>query len=218
MGACNCLFSPNFSTMPAANAPHITHLSKDKRLLPLLHTVVPYELVKRKNVCLRLCVSIMGQQLSTKVAEVIFKRFLELYDGEEPTPQQIIDMPFEKLRAIGLSNAKVNYVQNVAKYMLEHKADDKMLARMSNEEIIDFLTPIKGVGRWTVEMLLMFTLGREDVFAVDDLGIQQAMAKVYKLDATDKKALREQMLKLSAKWAPYRTYACFYLWKYKDAK
>jgi DNA-3-methyladenine glycosylase II len=75
---------------------------------------------------------------------------------------------------------KVGYVQNVARYMKEHNADDKILAKMSNQEVIDFLTPIKGVGKWTVEMLLMFTLGREDVFAVDDLGIQQAMAKIYK--------------------------------------
>ena len=197
---------------------HIEHLSKDKKLLRLLETVEPYKLKKRKNICLRLCASIMSQQLSTRVAEVIFKRFLELYGSEEPTPRQIIDTQFDKLRAIGLSNAKVNYVQNVAKYLLEHNADDKMLNKMSDEEVIAFLTPIKGVGRWTVEMLLMFTLGREDVFAVDDLGIQQAMAKVYKLDITDKKALREKMLKISAKWAPYRTYACFYLWKYKDTK
>jgi DNA-3-methyladenine glycosylase II len=198
--------------------PHIEHLSRDRKLLAILHTVEPYQLKKRKNVCLRLCASIMSQQLSVKVAEVIFKRFLELYGDMEPTPQQIVDTPFDKLRAIGLSNAKVNYVQNVAAYMMEHKCDDRKLAKMSNEEVIEFLTPIKGVGRWTVEMLLMFTLGREDVFAVDDLGIQQAMAKIYKLDLSDKKSTREKMLKISAKWAPYRTYACFYLWKYKDAK
>ncbi len=199
-------------------SPHITHLSKDKKMLHLLQTVEPYQLKKRKNVCVRLCASIMSQQLSTRVAEVIFKRFLILYEGKEPTPQQIIDTPFDTLRAIGLSNAKVNYVQNVAKYMLEHGVDDKKFSKMGDEEVIEFLTPIKGVGRWTVEMLLMFTLGREDVFAVDDLGIQQAMAKAYKIDLTDKKAMREKMLKISAKWAPYRTYACFYLWKYKDAK
>ena len=200
-----------------ATSSYIEHLSKDKKLLRLLQTVEPYKLKKRKNICLRLCASIMSQQLSTKVADVIFKRFLELYDGNEPTHQQIIDTPFDRLRAIGLSNAKVSYVQNVAKYLLEHKADDKKFSKMSDEEVIAFLTPIKGVGRWTVEMLLMFTLGREDVFAVDDLGIQQAMAKVYSIDSTDKKAMREKMLKISAKWSPYRTYACFYLWKYKDA-
>ena len=202
----------------SADSPHIAHLSKDKKLVSILQTVEPYELKKRKNVCVRLCASIMSQQLSTKVADVIFKRFLALYDGKEPTPQQILDTPYDILRGIGLSNAKVSYVQNVARYMLEHKVDDKKLHKMTDEELVIFLTAIKGVGRWTVEMLLMFTLGREDVFAVDDLGIQQAMIKVYKIDPTDKKALREKMLKISAKWAPYRTYACFYLWKYKDAK
>ena len=197
---------------------HIAHLAKDKKLVPILQTVAPYKLQKRKNICVRLCASIMSQQLSTKVADVIFKRFIALYGGKEPSPQQIIDTPFDQLRAIGLSNAKVAYVQNVATYLLLHKADDKKLGKMSDEEVIAFLTPIKGVGRWTVEMLLMFTLGREDVFAVDDLGIQQAMAKVYKIDMTDKKAMKEKMLKIAAKWSPYRTHACFYLWKYKDTK
>lgn len=205
--------------MPPKNTRvYFDHLSKDKKLLPLLNTVEPYLLKKRKNICLRLCASIMSQQLSTKVAEVIFKRFLELYGGDEPTPQQIIDTPFDQLRGIGLSNAKVSYVQNIARYLIEHNADDRKINKMTNDEVIDFLLPIKGVGRWTIEMLLMFTLGREDVFAVDDLGIQQAMAKVYKIDPADKKAMKEKMLKISAKWSPYRTYACFYLWKFKDTK
>lgn len=89
---------------------------------------------------------------------------------------------------------------------------------MNNEEVIELLTSIKGVGRWTVEMLLMFSLGREDVFAVDDLGIQQAMAKIYKLNTADKKAMRHKMLVLSEKWSPYRTYACLHLWRWKDDK
>lgn len=194
----------------------LQHLSKDKQLKKLLAHVEPYQLKKRKNVCLRLCASIMSQQLSTKVADVIFRRFLELYGGEEPTAEQIMETEHEVLRGIGLSNAKANYVHNVATYFLEHKITDKMLAGKSNEEVMALLLPIKGVGRWTVEMLLMFTLGREDVFAVDDLGIQQAMIKVYGLGDLDKKALQAEMLRLSAKWVPYRTYACFYLWKYKD--
>lgn len=89
---------------------------------------------------------------------------------------------------------------------------------MSNEEIITLLTKIKGVGQWTVEMLLMFTLGREDILALDDLGIQQAMAKLYKLHKLDKKQLREKMIKISLKWSPYRTHACLYLWRWKDTK
>ncbi len=105
----------------------------------------------------------MSQQLSTKVAKVIYKRFLEIYDGNEPQPQQVLDTSFETLRAIGLSNAKVNYVQNVARFCIDHNISDTRLIAMSNEEIIELLTQIKGIGKWTVEMLLMFTLGREDV-------------------------------------------------------
>ena len=87
---------------------------------------------------------------------------------------------------------------------------------MSNDEIIHLLTQIKGVGQWTVEMLLMFSLGREDVFALDDLGIQQAMKKLYKLDPEDKKQFKARLLKISDRWSPFRTYACIHLWKWKD--
>ena len=196
---------------------YIEHLSADRRLRPALNRDA-FTIRKKKNVCLHLCASIMSQQLSTKVAKVIFHRFLDLFDGKEPTPQQILDVPFDTLRGVGLSNAKTNYVRNVARYAIDNDMSDKKLYKMSNEEVVDFLLPIKGVGKWTVEMLLMFTLAREDVFAVDDLGIQQAMIKLYKLDSTDKKALREKMLKLSQKWSPYRTYACLHLWQYKDDK
>lgn len=193
---------------------YFQHLQKDKKLAKLLTGPLP-ELQMRPNVPLRLMASIMSQQLSTKVAKVIYKRFLEIY-RVEPTPKQVLDTPFETLRAIGLSNAKVNYVQNVAQFCIGHEITDEKLAVLSNDEIIELLTQIKGVGRWTVEMLLMFTLGREDVFAVDDLGIQQAMIKAYKLPTDDKKLLKEKMQKISVKWKPYRTYACMHLWNWKD--
>jgi DNA-3-methyladenine glycosylase II len=192
------------------------HLSKDKKLSKLIAQQETFTLKSHKNICLRLCASIMSQQLSTKVAKVIYHRFLELYGGNEPTPEQIVVTPLETLRGIGLSNAKAQYVLNVAQFAIDHNLDDKRLKKMSNEEIIELLTQIKGVGRWTVEMLLMFTLGREDVFAVDDYGIQVAMKKIYKLDDISKKELREKMLKLSEKWSPFRTYACLHLWHYKD--
>lgn len=193
------------------------HLSKDKQLSKIVEAEY-HQLEMRKNIPLRLMASIMGQQLSTKVAKVIYHRFLDLYGKKEPKPQQIIDTSHETLRAIGLSNAKVQYVKNVATFCIEHKINDKKLATLSNEEIIDLLTQIKGVGKWTVEMLLMFSLGREDVFAVDDLGIQQAMVKLYKLEMLNKKELKEKMLTLSKKWSPYRTYACLHLWSWKDNK
>jgi DNA-3-methyladenine glycosylase II len=194
---------------------YLLHLQKDKKLAKIISEPLP-ELQLHKNIPLRLMASIMSQQLSTKVAQVIYRRFLEIYNGNEPNPQQVLDTPFETLRGIGLSNAKVNYVQNVASFCIEHNITDTKLLALSNEEIIDLLTQIKGVGKWTVEMLLMFTLGREDVFAVDDLGIQTAMIKVYKLPVEDKKLLKEKMVTISKKWKPYRTYACLHLWQFKD--
>jgi DNA-3-methyladenine glycosylase II len=194
---------------------YLLHLQKDKKLAKILTTPLPL-LQMRQNVPLRLMASIVSQQLSTKVAKVIYKRFLEIFGGEEPEPKQVLETSFETLRGIGLSNAKVNYVQNVARFCLEHEITDTTLLSLNNEEIIDLLSQIKGVGKWTVEMLLMFTLGREDVFAVDDLGIQQAMTKVYKIPAEDKKAVKEKMLKIASKWSPYRTYACMHLWNWKD--
>jgi len=195
---------------------YVAHLSKDKKLKKLVESGAPHQLKKRKNICTYLSASIMSQQLSTKVADVIYKRFIGLYNGKEPTPQQIIDTPFEKLRGIGLSNAKVNYIKNVAQFEIDFGMDAKKLQKMNNEEVITYLTQIKGVGRWTVEMLLMFALGREDVFALDDLGIQNAMIGLYKLDRNDKKKFREDLLRISAKWSPYRTYACVHLWRWKD--
>ncbi len=195
---------------------YVAHLSKDRKLKKLIEAGEPHTLRKRKNICNYLCASIMSQQLSIKVADVIYRRFLDLYGGKEPSPAQILETPFEVLRGIGLSNAKVNYVKNVAQFELESGMDHRKLGRMTNEEVIEYLTVIKGVGRWTVEMLLMFALGREDVFAIDDLGIQNAMIRLYKLDREDKKAFREDMLRISAKWSPYRTYACLHLWKWKD--
>lgn len=194
---------------------YVAHLSKDEKLKKLIRHHGIFKLNKQKNLYLYLCYSIMSQQLSTKVAKVIKQRFLDLYDGE-PTPQQIIDTPFEKLRGIGLSNAKVNYVQNVARFEMEKGMDHKKLSKMNNEEVIEYLTEIKGVGRWTVEMLLMFALGRKDLFAIDDLGLQQAVINLYELKHRKKKIMNARILQISEQWAPYRTYACLYLWRWKD--
>jgi len=195
---------------------YIAHLSKDDKLKKLIKEHGVFKLEKKKNLCLYLCYSIMSQQLSTKVAKVIRQRFLDLYGGNEPNPQQIVNTPFEKLRAIGMSNAKVSYVQNVARFELEKGMDHKKLAKLSNEEVIEYLTQIKGVGRWTTEMLLMFALCREDVFALDDLGLQNAIIGLYELKHRKKKTLQASLLKISEQWSPYRTYACMYLWRWKD--
>lgn len=194
---------------------YVKHLSKDKKLKKLIGQHGHFKLKKQKDLFLYLCYSIVSQQLSTKVARIIKQRFLDLYEGF-PTPQHIIDTPFEKLRSVGMSNAKANYVQNVARFELEHGMGLKKLDNISNEEVIAYLTQIKGVGRWTTEMLLMFALCREDVFAIDDLGIRNAMIALYDIKTKDKKKQNKELLRIAESWSPYRTYACMYMWRSLD--
>jgi DNA-3-methyladenine glycosylase II len=192
------------------------HLQKDKRLAAILkgdtHVLTP-----QKNIPIRLMASIISQQLSTKVAAIIFDRFLALYPGKKPTIQKVLDTSEETLRGIGISYAKIKYIYAVANFCQVHTITDKKLAQLPDEAIIDLLVQINGVGKWTVQMLLMFSLGRENVFAVDDLGIQQAMVKLYHLDPSNKKELKAKMLSISEAWSPFKTYACLHLWRWKDA-
>lgn len=195
---------------------YVKHLSKDPKLKLLIKQHGVFALEKKNNLCLYLCYSIMSQQLSAKVATVIKNRFLDIYGGKEPTAQQIIDTPFEKLRGIGMSNAKATYVQNVARFEIEQGIDHRKLAKMSDEEVIEYLTQIKGVGKWTTEMLLMFALCREDLFSLGDMGLQNAVIGLYELKNRKKKTLEQAILKIAEQWSPYRTYACLYLWRWKD--
>lgn len=194
------------------------HLLRDKKLRPLIASQDEIVLKGKKDLCHYLCASIMSQQLSTKVASVIHQRFLDLFGGVAPGAEQILSVPEESLRSIGLSNAKVQYVRNVARFALEKGMSAKQLNRMDDESVIEYLTQIKGVGKWTAEMLLMFALKREDIFPADDLGIQQAMIRLYALDPSDKKILKQEMHRIAAKWTPYRTYASMHLWNWKDGK
>lgn len=197
---------------------HTIHLSKDKKLKSIIDLQKPCVLSKKNKVYLRLCESILSQQLSTKVADVLYARFINLYKSKEPTAQQILDTPVSVFRSIGFSNAKASYVHNVCRFFIENKITDARIHKMGNDEVIKLLTQIKGVGKWTVEMILMFTMGREDVFSHDDLGLRQGVIKLYKLKETDKKLLREKIENITFKWSPYRTYASRYLWGWKDGR
>lgn len=197
--------------------PFEKHLAKDPKFKKLLklEVILPK---KRKNIALRLVGSILSQQLSVAVAKVMYERFLGLFDGKEPTAEQILEIPVEEIRAIGISRPKAQYIHNVASFVVAHKLTDKKLHGMDDYEIIELLTEIKGVGRWTVEMLLIFTLGREDIFAVDDLGIQKGMQNLFpELRKLKGKELKAKMMKKSEKWSPYRSYASLYLWNYQGA-
>ena len=191
------------------------HLKKDKKFASLL-AQANHTIKKRKNTPVRLMASIISQQLSTKVAAIIFGRFIALFEGKEPSCEQVLKCTNDQLRSIGLSQSKVHYIQNVAQFFLEHQITDKQLYKMQPDAIIDLLTQIKGVGKWTVQMLMLFSLAQEDIFALDDLGIQQAMIRLYKIKYDTKKELHTKMLTISNKWTPFRSYACLHLWQWKD--
>ena len=193
-------------------------MSKDKKFQPLIETYPVQSLEKRNKIYLRLCSSILSQQLSTTVARILYKRFLDLYDQKEPSTARILGTPVATLRGIGFSNAKAGYVHNVCQFFIDRKLSDAKLHKMSNEKLTELLTQIKGVGRWTVEMLLIFTMQREDVFAFDDLGLRQGVIKLYNITETDKKLLRQKVEKIALKWSPYRSYASLYLWQMANEK
>ena len=129
---------------------YILHLSKDKKLKNLIEVQQPYSLSVRKKVYLHICTAILSQQLSTKVARVLHKRFLDLYGGKDPSAKQILETPATVFRSIGFSNAKASYVHNVCRFFIDNKITDASLYKMSNDEIHGLLTQIKGVGKWTV--------------------------------------------------------------------
>ena len=155
--------------------------------------------------------SIVSQQLSTKVAAIIWNRFLDLFPDRYPYQDQVSALSHETLRSVGLSNSKAKYMRNVADFAQEYGMDFDMLDDWTDEEIIKYLTQIKGVGKWTVQMVLMFPMDRPNVFPVDDLGIQTKMKRYYELDL-EKKELKTKLTEIAKKWDPYKTVASKLLW------
>ena len=151
------------------------HLQNDPEFKKVIETTTLPSFSPSGNVYFDLLDSIVSQQLSGKVAATIFDRFLSLFPDRNPAPPLLVAMSPELMRSIGLSTQKASYLKNVAQYAIEHSIDNNIWDNKSDIEIIHELSRIKGVGTWTVEMILIFTLGRPDIFPVDDLGIQQAM-------------------------------------------
>lgn len=169
------------------------------------------------DVYVALLESIVSQQISTKAADAIFARLCGLFPNNYPTPAGLLALRFDDLRGVGLSGQKAKYIQSVAEFALEQSIDRAHLDAMTDEEIVQYLTPIKGVGRWTVEMLLMFVLDRPDVFPIDDLVIRQKMMRAYadRVTGLIGKALYKTLHEIAEPWRPYRTTACRYLWRWK---
>lgn len=157
---------------------------------------------------LHLVGSIISQQLSTKVADVIWGRFIQSYKVQ-PTPRKVLNTPDEKLRAIGLSYQKISYIKNLSLKLASKQLNIERLAKLDDALVIEHLTTVKGIGKWTAEMFLMFALNRPDIFSHGDLGLRNAIKKLYKLRGDPSVNTIER---ISGKWSPYRSVACRYLW------
>jgi DNA-3-methyladenine glycosylase II len=191
-------------------------LNRDTRLRPLLESIpFPIPRPASGNLFEDLLRSIVGQQLSVKAAETIFGRFMQLFPLHSPEADLLCAFPDEIFRQTGLSRQKSAYIRNAAAFFIGKPTDIESWEAQPDEAILRELTSIKGVGVWTVQMLLMFSLGRPDVFPAGDLGIQTAMSRLYGLQSNGK-ALHAEMVSTAETWRPYRSYACFYLWKWKD--
>ncbi len=157
--------------------------------------------------------AIVGQQLSTKAAASIWERLLAAFDGRTPTPKQLIAAEPQALRDAGLSWSKVAYLRDLAERIVDGELDLDRLPELPDELVIEELIRIKGVGRWTAEMFLIFHLGRPDVLSTGDLGIRRAIQIAYGLDELPSPA---EMERIAEAWRPHRTLACLYLWRSLD--
>lgn len=190
-------------------------IKKDKKLKLVIEQIGECTLGKSDNYFHSLCDAIVSQQLSVKAADTIFKRFLGLLDDKILNPENLIQIRHEELRAIGCSNAKAKYVINLAECCIEKIVDLENIHHLNDEEVITQLTQVKGIGRWTAEMFLMFSLNRLNVLPVDDLGIKKGFMKVYDLSEMPTKS---QMNEIASNWQPYRTIGSWYLWRSLESK
>lgn len=181
-------------------------------LLELVPRVGACTLKPRRDYFVVLAKAIFSQQISTKVAAVLFGRFRDQFPARRPTPQRTIELFRDPAaaRICGLSRQKEAYIIDLARHFTNGSIPTRKLSSMSDEEVIEALTCVKGIGRWTAEMFLIFTLNRPDVLPVDDLGLRAAVKRIYNLrKLPDAKRLR----KLAEPWAPYRSIATWYLWR-----
>jgi len=194
----------------------LKHLRNDPVMAEMIATLKYPKMDIPNPIYLELLRSIIYQQISIKAAKSIYDRFLEKIDFETENPDKILELEFDDLKSCGLSRQKTNYIINIADFFKEERVQEEDIYNMSNAEIIKYFTQIKGVGDWTVEMLLIFTMFREDVFPEKDYAVQVAIKKNYKLKE-EKSALLKKMRKISEPWRPYRTMASLYCWQWIKA-
>jgi len=192
------------------------HLSaNDRKLAPIIVASGPCRLVPHTDHYGELVSNIVGQQLSTKAAYSIWQRVLTMFGGNMPTPEQLLKIDDQKLRDVGLSWAKVRYVKDLAQHIIDGRLDINHVATMPNDQLIEQLTAVKGIGEWSAHMFMMFGLGRLDILPVGDLGVRKAIQNLYGLDSLP---TPEQIITIANqnKWHPYESVAAWYLWQSLD--
>ena len=194
----------------------IRHLRKaDPVMGELIAQAGPFTLKLERNRFGMLVRSILSQQISTKAARAIRLRLDELIESNKPTPDAIARVTDEQLRSVGLSGQKVGYLRDLTERMLDGRLRLDKIGRLSDEEAIEHLIQVKGIGRWTAQMFLMFSLGRIDIFPHDDFGVRSSIRELYGLaELPDKHRSHE----IAEPWAPYRTVASWYCWRLTDVK
>lgn len=193
----------------------IKHISKvDKKLAKVIKTVKMSEIELEDDYYSTIITSFINQQIGGAAARSILKKFMGLYGGKLPKPKQFLKTSTKKLRSAGLSPQKISYITDLCERIEAGRLFLHDLHKMEDEDVVTRLDEVRGIGRWTAEMFLMFSLGRADVFPKDDLGIQSAMKRIYGIKREDSK----KMEKMAEKWRPYRTIASLYLWHSMDNK
>ncbi len=188
----------------------VNKLKEDSVLAPVIAKVGIIKPRLSENYFIELVESVVSQQLSVKAADTIFGRLKALSPDPELTAEAVLKMDPQKMRSAGLSWSKVSYIKNIAEYVLSSEKVFEKFDEMTDEEIITELMKIKGVGKWTAEMFLIFTMGRPDIFSYGDLGLKRAIQKLYGLKV---EPTRKELERISGQWRPYRSIASRYLWK-----
>jgi DNA-3-methyladenine glycosylase II len=191
------------------------HLAKvDPKLAAIIRRVGPCTMAPRRDYFVSLCRAIYAQQLSTTVAAALVKRFRDEFPARRPTPASVHKLlstgDEAAIRRCGLSRQKTKYLVDLAEHFLANKIATRRLRAMGDEQVIEALVQVKGIGRWTAEMFLIFVLNRPDVLPVDDLGLQEGVRQIYEMRKRPKTA---QLLKLAEPWRPYRSIATWYVWR-----
>lgn len=184
-------------------------LKRDPNLAKIIEHVGDYHIKKRNNHFATLVESIISQQLAGAAADAILRRFKKLYPTF-PKPAEVLQTKNSKLRLVGLSKMKIAYLKDLAKKIEDEEVRIKTLSKMGDEEVITHLTKVKGIGRWTAEMFLIFSLGRLDILPVGDLGLRKGVQKAFSLQELPKP---KEVEEIGKRWKPYRSVATWYLWK-----